>query len=72
MKYIIKTHKQVYKFLEKHREVAKRYVLAIDELELNPYDNSLDNKPHSWKENHYRFRKGRGIIGYFPPHKLVQ
>lgn len=56
MSYIIKTHKQVDKFLEKHREIAKRYLSAIDELAMNPFENTLDIKPLSWKQNHYRFR----------------
>lgn len=58
--YIIYTHKRVDKFLDKHRDIAKRFIKHLSQLQKNPYDNSLDIKALDWEKwQHYRLRIGK-------------
>ena len=57
--YKIETSKVVDKFLEKHRDIARRYVLNLDILKTSPFSNNLDTKPLKWQKNHYRLRIGK-------------
>ncbi len=56
MKYTIKTHKKVDKFLEKHREIAKKYIFSIKLLSEDPYSTKLDTKELSNNKWHFRSR----------------
>lgn len=62
--YALKTHKRVDKFLEKHREIAKKVVLAFEEISKNPFQNTCDIKPLVNEKNHYRLRIGKYRFAY--------
>jgi len=55
-KYRVETSKQVEKFLEKHRDIAVRYIDALEVLEISPFGNNLDIKTLTGKKSHYRLR----------------
>jgi hypothetical protein len=42
--YTIETSKSVDKFLEKHLDIAKSFVLKLDILKTNPFSSRLDIK----------------------------
>ena len=55
-KYKVETHKKVEKFLDKHRDIALKYVDALEILEHSPYTPQLDIKTLIGKKHHYRLR----------------
>lgn len=54
--YKIQTSKEVDKFLDKHRDIAKRFVIILEIMKKSPYNNNLDIKQLKWNKNHYRLR----------------
>ena len=54
--YNIQVSKQVDKFLEKHRDIAKKFIVALEKLGISPFSNNLDIKPLKWKSDHFRLR----------------
>ena len=59
-KYTIRTAKQVKKFLDRHPDIARRFLQKLDILCLDPFSNKLDIKKLWWsEENHYRLRIGK-------------
>lgn len=54
--YKIETSKEVDKFLDKHRDIAKKFVQNLETLKILPFSNNLDIKSLKWKKNHYRLR----------------
>lgn len=54
--YEIKTSKIVDKFLEKHLDIASKFVSSLEILRKSPFDNSLDIKSLKWHKNHFRLR----------------
>jgi mRNA interferase RelE/StbE len=52
----IETSKEVDKFLDKHRDIAKKYVSNLEILKISPFSNNLDIKPLKWHKNHFRLR----------------
>lgn len=57
--YQIQTSKIVDKFLEKHLEITKKFILALELLKFSPFENNLDIKPLKWVKNHFRLRIGK-------------
>lgn len=54
--YEIKTWKIVDKFLEKHLDIAKKFILSLEIIKESPFENNLDIKPIKWMKNHFRLR----------------
>ncbi len=54
--YRIETSKSVDKFLNKHRDIAMKYIELLDIMSLSPFENNLDIKSLKWQKNHYRLR----------------
>lgn len=54
--YEIKTWKIVDKFLEKHLDIAKKFILSLEIIKESPFVNKLDIKPIKWMKNHFRLR----------------
>lgn len=54
--YDIQTSKIVDKFLEKHWDIAKKFILNLEILQKSPFDNHLDIKSLKWVKNHFRLR----------------
>jgi len=52
----IQTSKKVDKFLDKNRNIAIKYIEAIEILKISPFYNFLDIKKLKWKEEKYRLR----------------
>ena len=58
-KYIIVLHKQVEKFLDAHKDVAKRAYPLFSKLATDPTSPDIDTKPLQGLENCYRLRIGK-------------
>ena len=57
MSYKIIFSKKVFKFLEKcDKNILRKFNQAVDILQQNPLNNSLDIKKLVWSTNHYRLR----------------
>ena len=54
--YKLKTHKNVNKFLLKHKEISEKFFEIIEELVKNPFENNLQIKKLLWEEKKYRLR----------------
>ena len=52
----VKTSKKVEKFLNKHRDIAKRYIEFVEILKISPHYNFLDVRKLQWKDEKYRLR----------------
>ena len=52
----VETSKSVDKFLEKNRDIAKKYINSIEILSVSLNENSLDIKKLKWEKNKYRLR----------------
>ncbi len=54
-----KTHKRVDKFLAKHPIIAKKLMLLLKKIVINPFENNCDIKNLKGQKNHYRLRIGK-------------
>ncbi len=52
----VQTSKKVEKFLNKHRDIAKKYIEFVEILKVSPHYNFLDVKKLQWKKEKYRLR----------------
>ena len=59
MKYRIKTHKTVDKFLQRHPEVVPRFFKHFEKIAESPFFNTCDIKLLMGEKNHYRLRIGK-------------
>jgi len=59
MKYTIKTHKSVDKFLSSHPELARQFIQKFSLIAEDPSTHFLDVKALSGKPNNYRLRIGK-------------
>ena len=57
-KYVIRTSKQVNKFLARHQEIARRFIKKLEIMQNDPFDSRLDIVPLIGEENSFRLRIG--------------
>ena len=63
--YTVLTHKRVDKFLEKHRNVAKKFVKYLSQIEKTPYLKDKNIKKLEGQDGeHYRLRMGKYRLLY--------
>lgn len=48
--YTIVLRKSVQKFLEKHRELIPKFLVATQKISVDPFDQTLDIKPLRWTD----------------------